>query len=153
MVTDGEKKRLVQPGATFDEVNAVDELIRSRHETTENIEKASELKEKREVVLHVEELSALSGEDTVSEDAKPARKSRLMPVNPWVMTTDDQPSTFALDVDTASYDIARRYINNGFLPPKHTVRMLKCDEGEGGPGWPDARIAEAFGVTVRSLAN
>jgi hypothetical protein len=31
--------------------------------------------------------------------------------------------------------------------------LLKCDEGEGGPGWPDARIAEAFGVTVRSLEN
>lgn len=29
--------------------------------------------------------------------------------------------------------------------------LLKCDEGEGGPGWPDARIAEAFGMTVRSL--
>ncbi len=31
--------------------------------------------------------------------------------------------------------------------------LLKCDEGEGGPGWPDAQIAEAFGVTTRSLEN
>jgi len=31
--------------------------------------------------------------------------------------------------------------------------LLKCDEGNGGPGWPDARIAEAFGVTTRSLEN
>ena len=31
--------------------------------------------------------------------------------------------------------------------------LLKCDEGKGGPGWPDARIAEAFGVTTRSLEN
>ncbi len=31
--------------------------------------------------------------------------------------------------------------------------LLKCDEGEGGPGWPDARIAEAFEVTTRSLEN
>jgi len=29
--------------------------------------------------------------------------------------------------------------------------LLKCDEGEGGPGWPDARIAESFEVTTRSL--
>jgi len=29
--------------------------------------------------------------------------------------------------------------------------LLKCDEGEGGPGWPDTQIAEAFGMTVRSL--
>ena len=31
--------------------------------------------------------------------------------------------------------------------------LLKCDEGKGGPGWPDARIAEAYGVTVRSLES
>jgi len=31
--------------------------------------------------------------------------------------------------------------------------LLKCDGGKGGPGWPDARIAEAFGVTVRSLES
>lgn len=31
--------------------------------------------------------------------------------------------------------------------------LLKCDEGEGGPAWCDARIAEAFGVTVRCLEN
>ena len=29
--------------------------------------------------------------------------------------------------------------------------LLKCDEGKGGPGWPDARIAESFEVTTRSL--
>ena len=31
--------------------------------------------------------------------------------------------------------------------------LLKCDEGEGGPGWSDARIAQAFDVTTRSLEN
>lgn len=56
-------------------------------------------------------------------DVQPARKPRLMPVNPWVMAADDRLSTFALDVDTASYGIARRYIRDGFLPPRHTVRM------------------------------
>ena len=29
--------------------------------------------------------------------------------------------------------------------------LLKCDEGEGGPSWPDERIAEAYGMTARSL--
>lgn len=57
------------------------------------------------------------------DEVPPARKPRLMPVNPWVMTVDDRLSTFALDVDTASYGIARRYIHDGFLPPRHTVRM------------------------------
>ena len=31
--------------------------------------------------------------------------------------------------------------------------LLKCDDGPGGPGWPDARIAEAFDVTTRCLEN
>lgn len=60
---------------------------------------------------------------TLIEPDRPARKPKLMPVNPWVMTQADRLSTFALDVDTASYGIARRYILEGFLPPKHTVRM------------------------------
>jgi hypothetical protein len=31
--------------------------------------------------------------------------------------------------------------------------LLKCDEGDHGPGWADAQIAEAFEVTTRSLEN
>ena len=31
--------------------------------------------------------------------------------------------------------------------------LLKCDQGPGGPAWSDARIAEAFGCTSRSLEN
>jgi hypothetical protein len=31
--------------------------------------------------------------------------------------------------------------------------LLKCDQGPQGPGWPDARIVEAFGGTTRSLEN
>jgi len=31
--------------------------------------------------------------------------------------------------------------------------LLKCDQGAAGPGWIDARIAEAFGCTSRSLEN
>ena len=31
--------------------------------------------------------------------------------------------------------------------------LLKCDQGRDGPGWIDARIAEAFKCTARSLEN
>ncbi len=31
--------------------------------------------------------------------------------------------------------------------------LLKCDQAPEGPAWPDARIAEAFGVTTRSLES
>ncbi len=34
---------------------------------------------------------------------------------------------------------------------QHAHALLKMDQGEAGPGWDDARIAEAFGMTTRSL--
>lgn len=36
---------------------------------------------------------------------------------------------------------------------QHAHALLKMDRGEHGPGWDDARIAEAFGMTVRSLES
>ncbi len=44
-------------------------------------------------------------------------------VNPYVDTYEDHLSTFALDVDTASYSVARRYVNDGHLPPADAVRV------------------------------
>jgi Ca-activated chloride channel homolog len=44
-------------------------------------------------------------------------------VNPRVKTQYDHLSTFALDVDTASYTEARRYIQGGSLPPTDAVRV------------------------------
>jgi Ca-activated chloride channel homolog len=44
-------------------------------------------------------------------------------VNPFVPTDRDQQSTFALDVDTASYAIAQRYVDDGNLPDPASVRV------------------------------
>ncbi len=44
-------------------------------------------------------------------------------VNPFIDTEDDNLSTFAIDVDTGSYSIMRRYINEGSLPPDESVRV------------------------------
>jgi len=43
--------------------------------------------------------------------------------NPWVDASKDHLSTFAADVDTASYTIARRKLNEGQLPPAAAVRV------------------------------
>ncbi len=43
--------------------------------------------------------------------------------NPWVETAKDHLSTFAADVDTASYTIARRVLNEGRLPSPIAVRV------------------------------
>ena len=44
-------------------------------------------------------------------------------VNPFVDAYEDHLSTFALDVDTASYSVARRYVNDGNVPPAEAVRV------------------------------
>jgi Ca-activated chloride channel family protein len=43
--------------------------------------------------------------------------------NPFFAALENPLSTFSIDVDTASYTIARRFINDGQLPPKDAVRV------------------------------
>ncbi len=44
-------------------------------------------------------------------------------VNPFTMVADDALSTFSIDVDTASFAIARKKIEAGVLPPPEAVRV------------------------------
>jgi len=44
-------------------------------------------------------------------------------INPFEDPLEDHLSTFALDVDTASYAVARRYVMDGNLPPADAVRV------------------------------
>ena len=44
-------------------------------------------------------------------------------VNPFVPTERDRESTFGLDVDTASYTIAQRFVADGNLPDPASVRV------------------------------
>ena len=64
------------------------------------------------------------------EPYEPTQRRRTEPdqfvdygVNPFVDTDDDPFSTFALDVDTASYTIARNFVDGGQLPPFEAVRV------------------------------
>ncbi|MET0556138.1 MAG: von Willebrand factor type A domain-containing protein, partial [Vicinamibacteria bacterium] len=71
--------------------------------------------------------------------------------NPWVATERDHLSTFGLDVDTASYTLARSYIRRGQLPPPAAVRVeefvnaLSSDEPD--PG------RETFGIGLEAAAS
>ncbi|MFT7678070.1 MAG: Ca-activated chloride channel family protein [Planctomycetota bacterium] len=42
--------------------------------------------------------------------------------NPYVFSSQDKLATFAADVDTASYTLARRYLVDGVLPSKEQIR-------------------------------
>ena len=44
-------------------------------------------------------------------------------VNPMTLASQDSQSTFSIDVDTASYSIARRKLREGVLPPTASVRV------------------------------
>jgi Ca-activated chloride channel homolog len=44
-------------------------------------------------------------------------------VNPFIDTEDDHLSTFAMDVDTASYTLARAYLHDGHMPSNDAVRV------------------------------
>ncbi len=44
-------------------------------------------------------------------------------INAWVEAKKDPLSTFAVDVDTASYTVARRKLLEGTLPPAESVRV------------------------------
>ncbi|MEI6219170.1 MAG: von Willebrand factor type A domain-containing protein, partial [bacterium] len=43
-------------------------------------------------------------------------------LNPFVNVNENAFSTFSMDVDTASYTLARNYMLKGFLPPAESVR-------------------------------
>ena len=67
-------------------------------------------------------------------------------VNPRIDTEDDRFSTFAVDVDTASYTIMRRLIGDGYLPDKDSVRVEEYinffDQGY------DAPTENAFAIHI-----
>ncbi len=44
-------------------------------------------------------------------------------INRWTLTSQDHLSTFAADVDTASYTLARAKLMTGTLPPAESVRI------------------------------
>lgn len=59
------------------------------------------------------------------ELAEPPRDNRFADygIRDFVDADDDPLSTFALDVDTGSYSVARNFLNNGTLPPPESVRV------------------------------
>ncbi len=73
-------------------------------------------------------------------------------VNPSIDTEDDNLSTFALDVDTGSYTVARRYVNDGSLPPKDAVRVEEfVNYFE--QGYPNPPAHQAFGINIDGAAT
>ena len=70
-----------------------------------------------------EGFNTIGGSATVNDAAYDLTFFKHWGVNPFVDTEDDHLSTFAMDVDTASYTVARRYMQDGNLPDPASVRV------------------------------
>ena len=70
-----------------------------------------------------EGFNTIGGSATVNDAAYDLTFFQHYGVNPFIDTEDDQFSTFAIDVDTASYTVARKFLDDGFLPDQNAVRV------------------------------
>lgn len=85
---------------------------------------------------------------------KPANEAEPSPdlarFTSFTQTAEDPESTFALDVDTASFAVARAYLERGKLPPPELVRVEEFvnafDYGYPAP-------TDTFGITVDGVAS
>jgi len=70
-----------------------------------------------------EGFNSIGGSATVNDKPYDLTFFQHYGVNPFIDTEDDQLSTFAIDVDTASYTIARRFLDDGHLPDQNSIRV------------------------------
>ena len=79
----------------------------------------------KQVVKEVaaEHFNVIGGSATVNDAPYDVTFFKHYGVNPFIDTEDDHLSTFAMDVDTASYTVARRFVRDGNLPDPDSVRV------------------------------
>ncbi|MEM7323975.1 MAG: von Willebrand factor type A domain-containing protein [Actinomycetota bacterium] len=111
-------------------------------------------------------------DDVVDEEADLDQDNtfRDYGVRPFVTTERDPLSTFALDVDTASYSIAKQWLTAGQMPPPESVRVeefvnsfeydyLAPSDGlnvqaDGGPSpYDEENVIIRLGVQAERVAN
>ena len=73
--------------------------------------------------MQQEGFNQIGGSATVNDAAYDLTFFEHHGVNPFIDTEDDHLSTFAIDVDTASYTVARRFLMDGNMPHPDSVRV------------------------------
>ena len=69
----------------------------------------------------------------------------------WVATEDDRESTFALDVDTGSFNVAQTFLANGYRPEPDSIR---AEEWVNAFAYGDAPATDAdLAITVESAST
>ena len=96
-----------------------------------------------------EQSYSTGGSATVNDEPYDAVFYEQYGVNPFVDAEEDNLSTFGMDVDTAAYTVARRYLLDGNLPDKDSVRTeeyinyFKHD-------YPQPEQGDAFSINLES---
>ena len=75
------------------------------------------------VVVREEGFNTIGGSATVNDAGYDLTFFKHYGVNPFIDTEDDHFSTFAVDVDTASYTVTRKFVTDGNLPDPDSVRV------------------------------
>ena len=98
-----------------------------------------------------EGFNTIGGSATVNDAAYDLTFFQHYGVNPFIDTEDDHLSTFAIDVDTASYTVARRFLNDGNLPDPDSVRVEEFvnffDQGY------EAPTGDAFAIHIEGAPS
>ena len=74
-------------------------------------------------MVREEGFNTIGGSATVNDAAYDLTFFKHYGVNPFIDTEDDHFSTFAVDVDTASYTVTRKFVTDGNLPDPDSVRV------------------------------
>ena len=70
-----------------------------------------------------EGFNQIGGSATVNDEPYDLTFFQSYGVNPFIDTEDDRYSTFAMDVDTASYVVTRTFLTDGYMPDRDSVRV------------------------------
>ncbi|MBN2494444.1 MAG: von Willebrand factor type A domain-containing protein [Deltaproteobacteria bacterium] len=105
-----------------DDIGSEEPRARATIETLLTGERVKALKKKRCATLQVIRGGPIAAAIYEGPAATNTEQYADHGVNGWVDTAADRLSTFAVDVDTAAYTIARRKLEQGALPPPEAVR-------------------------------
>ena len=91
--------------------------------SSESYEMMSDIDASGVIAEQGEGFNQIGGTSTVNDEPYDLTFFQSYGVNPFVDTEDDRYSTFAMDVDTASYVVTRTFLTDGYMPDRDSVRV------------------------------
>ena len=142
-VGSGDRKREVQRRRQSLSVRMEENARRLREGSSETIAEAEPALDSDRIFVE-ERAREIPIHPRVHFDRFDAMTFRDYGISPFIDTEHDAQSTFGLEVDTGSFNLARRYLDAGTLPPPEAIRVEEIvnalDYGDTAPGRDDFRV-------------